>query len=63
MIYSKKPGCDWLRNSRFLTESGSEGALMEKQMIETVEPEIGRVRQMYLDFHDEGPYPRRGDEV
>jgi hypothetical protein len=36
---------------------------MEKQMIETVEPEIGRVRQMYLDFHDEGPYPRRGDEV
>jgi hypothetical protein len=39
------------------------GALMDDQMTETSEPEIGRVRQFYLDFHNEGPYPRRGDEI
>lgn len=32
-------------------------------MTYTSQPEIDRVRSLYLDFHDEGPYPRRGDEL
>lgn len=32
-------------------------------MARSEQPEIGRVRSLYMDFPDDGPYPRRGDRI